>query len=195
MVYFADGGILVSMAKLEIITLGDPRLRKKCKPIKRFDKRLQQLAEDMVETMRASSGVGLAAPQVGINERLIVVEIPTEGFEDDPQAGKLFVVVNPEIIRARGEKVADDEGCLSIPGYIGEVERYPTATIKGFDVQGRPLRVKAFGYLARIFQHEIDHLDGVLFIDHISEPHKLRRLVQDPETGEWQEEPVVAALA
>ncbi len=195
MVYFADGGILVSMAKLEIITLGDPRLRKKCKPIKRFDKRLQQLAEDMVETMRATSGVGLAAPQVGINERLIVVEIPTEGFEDDPQAGKLFVVVNPEVIRARGEKVADDEGCLSIPGYIGEVERYPTATIKGFDVHGRPLRIKAFDYLARIFQHEIDHLDGVLFIDHISEPQKLRRLVQDPETGEWLEEPVVAALA
>ncbi|NOZ73104.1 MAG: peptide deformylase [Chloroflexi bacterium] len=183
------------MTKLNIITLGDPRLRKKSKPIRRFDARLKQFADDMVETMRAANGVGLAAPQVGVNERLIVIEMPVEEFEDDPQAGKLFVVVNPEIVRARGEKVAGDEGCLSIPGYIGEVERYPTATIKGFDVQGKPFRLKTYDYLARIFQHEIDHLDGVLFIDHIQDPDKLRRLVQDPESGEWFEEPVAAVLA
>ncbi|NOZ50959.1 MAG: peptide deformylase [Chloroflexi bacterium] len=183
------------MAKLTVITLGDPRLRKKCKSIKRFDQRLRQLVDNMVETMAAANGVGLAAPQVGINERLIVVQMPEEEFEDDPQAGKLFVIVNPKIVRARGEKVSEDEGCLSIPGYIGEVERYPTATIKGFDVEGRPLRIKAFDYLARIFQHEIDHLDGVLFIDHITEPEKLRRQVQDPETGEWVEEPLATALA
>ncbi len=183
------------MAMLEIITLGDPRLRQKCKPIRRFDKRLQQLAEDMIETMQAAQGVGLAAPQVGITERLIVVQMPEEGFEDDPQAGKLFVVVNPEIVRARGDLVADDEGCLSIPGYIGEVERYSMVTVQGFDVQGRRFRLKAYDYLARIFQHEIDHLNGVLFIDHIKEPEKLRRLEQDPETGEWVEKPVAAAMA
>ena len=94
------------------------------------------------------------------------------------------------IVRGRGEKEAGDEGCLSIPGYIGEVSRYPVVTIKGQDVQGKPLRVKVYDYLARIFQHEIDHLDGVLFIDHIDDPSKLRRLVHDPETDEIYEEPV-----
>ncbi len=178
------------MTVLNVVTLGDPHLRKKCKPIRRFNNRLKQLSEDMIETMRASQGVGLAAPQIGLNERLIIVEMPTEGFEDDPQAGELFAVVNPEIVRARGEKVAGDEGCLSIPGYIGEVERSPIATIKGFDVTGKPIRVKVFDYLARIFLHEIDHLDGVLFIDHIDDPQKLRRIVHDPETDEYYEEPV-----
>ena len=182
------------MPELEIITLGDPRLRKKSRSVRQFNKRLRQLADDMVETMRSANGVGLAAPQVGINERLIVVEMPTEGFEEDPQAGKLFVVVNPEIIRTRGEKVAGDEGCLSIPGYIGEVERYPVATIKGKDVNGKEFRVKTYDYLARIFQHEIDHLDGVLFIDYIDEPEKLRRIVYDEETEEYYEEPVSELL-
>ena len=178
------------MAVLDIVTLGDPRLRRKSKPIRKFNQTLRQLADDMVETMRSAHGVGLAAPQIGINERLIVVEMPTEGFEDDPQAGKLFAVVNPEIVRARGEKVLGDEGCLSIPGYIGEVERPSIATIKGFDVNGKPVRVKTFDYLARIFLHEIDHLDGVLFIDYIDDPEKLRRIVHDPETDEYYEEPV-----
>lgn len=183
------------MTELNIITLGDPRLRLKSKPIKRFDTRLAKFAADMVETMRAANGVGLAAPQVGVNQRLIVIEMPTEGFEDDPQAGKLFVVVNPEIVRLRGEKAPGDEGCLSIPGYIGEVERYPQATIKGFDVRGKPIRIKTYDFLARVFQHEIDHLDGVLFIDHIKDPEKLRRLEYDAEKEEWYEEPVVAMLA
>ncbi len=178
------------MAVLDIITLGDPRLRRKSAPVRRLDGRLARLAEDMVETMRDANGVGLAAPQVGINERLIVVEMPTEHFEDDPQAGKLFVVVNPEIVRARGEKEVGDEGCLSIPGYIGEVERVTQVTIKGADPKGNPVRVKAYDYLARIFLHEIDHLDGVLFLDHMDGPAKLRRLVRDPETDEVVEEPV-----
>lgn len=182
------------MAVLDIILLGDARLRKKSKSIRRFDGKLKQLAEDMVETMRHANGVGLAAPQVGINIRLIVVEMPEEGFEEDPNAGKLFVVANPEIVRLRGEKVAGDEGCLSIPGYIGEVERQPVATIKGQDLNGKPIRIKATGYLARIFQHEIDHLNGVLFIDHIDDPAKLRRIVYDAEADEYYEEPVAALV-
>jgi len=180
------------MALLEIITIGDPRLRKKSRPIRRFDKKLKQFAHDMVETMRSADGVGLAAPQVGVNERLIVVEMPEEGFEDDPQAGKLFVVINPEIIRTRGAKEPGDEGCLSIPGYIGEVMRYPMVTVKGQDTNGREIRIKAYDFLARIFQHEIDHLNGVLFIDYIQDPEKLRRIVHDPETDEWREEPAAA---
>ena len=177
------------MAMLEIIKIGDERLRKKSRPIRRFDEKLKKFAEDMVETMRAADGVGLAAPQVGVNERLIVVEVPEEGFEDDPQAGKLFVVINPEIGRAKGAKEPGDEGCLSIPGYIGEVMRYPMVTIKGKDINGKDIRIKAFDFLARAFQHEIDHLNGVLFIDHIQDPEKLRRIVHDEETDEWREEP------
>jgi len=182
------------MAKLDIVLLGDARLRRKSKPIRKFTPELRQLAADMVETMRASHGVGLAAPQIGRNERLIVVEMPEEGFEDDPQAGQLYMVANPEIVRARGEIVAGDEGCLSIPGYVGEVDRHPQVTIKGQDVDGKPIRVRAYDYLARIFLHEIDHLEGVLFIDHIQAPGKLRRLIHDPETDEWYEEPVTGSL-
>ena len=179
---------------LDIIKIGDARLRKRSKPIRRFDDKLKKFAEDMVETMRVADGVGLAAPQVGINERFIVVEMPEEGFEDDPQAGQLFVVVNPKIIRTRGQKEPGDEGCLSIPGYIGEVMRYPSITIKGQDLNGKEIRIKAFDFLARAFQHEIDHLDGVLFIDHIEDPEKLRRIVHDQETDEWYEEPVESLL-
>jgi len=178
------------MTVLDIIKLGDPRLRKKSVPVRRFDQRLSRLAADMVETMRQAQGVGLAAPQVGINERLIVVEMRKEDFEDDPQAGKLYVVVNPEIVRVRGDKILDDEGCLSIPGYVGEVERPQHVTIKGYDPDGRPLQIKAYDFLARIFLHEIDHLDGILFIDRITDISKLRRVVLDPQSNEIIEEPV-----
>ena len=177
------------MTMLDIIKIGDARLRKRSKPIRRFDDNLKKFAADMVETMRKADGVGLAAPQVGVNERFIVVEMPKEGFEDDPQAGQLFVLVNPEIVRARGKKEPGDEGCLSIPGYIGEVMRHTQITVKGQNLEGKEVRVKAFDFLARAFQHEIDHLDGVLFIDHIDDPEKLRRIVHDPETDEWYEEP------
>ncbi len=182
------------MSVLKIITIGDPRLRKKSRPIRQFGKDLEKFARDMVETMRHADGVGLAAPQVGVNERLIVVEMPEEGFEEDPQAGQLFVVVNPEIVRAKGQLEPGDEGCLSIPGYIGEVMRYPTVVVRGQDVRGKPLRIKAHGFLARIFQHEIDHLNGVLFIDHIQDPEKLRRIVKDQATDEYREEPAGALV-
>lgn len=178
------------MAKLDIVMLGDARLRKKSKTVKHFDNKLKQLVEDMAQTMREANGVGLAAPQIGINERLIVVEIPADEEEDDPEAGKLHVFVNPEIIRQRGETIIGDEGCLSIPGYVGEVSRPSQVTIRGQDVHGKPIRIKAYDYLARVFLHEIDHLDGVLFIDHIAEPAKLRRIIHDPETDEYFEEPV-----
>ncbi len=187
--------IFVRMTALDIIKLGDPRLRRKSVPLKRIDARARKLADDMVETMRQAHGVGLAAPQVGVSERLIVVEMPTEDFEDDPQAGKLYVVINPEIVRAKGDKVAGDEGCLSIPNYIGEVERPEQVTIQGLDPSGKPIRVKAYDFLARIFLHEIDHLNGVLFIDHITDLTKLRRLVRDPDTDEVHEEPVSAMPA
>ncbi|MGH2607213.1 MAG: peptide deformylase, partial [Anaerolineales bacterium] len=143
---------------------------------------------DMIETMRAAPGVGLAAPQVGVSQRLIVVEYseaPEEGEAagSAPSAGtrpvgtkpltpkppQLYVVVNPEIVRRSSETVEGSEGCLSIPGFYGEVERAEWVTVRGLNRRGDPFKLKVHGWLARIFQHEIDHLDGVLFIDRASQ--------------------------
>jgi peptide deformylase len=128
---------------------------------------LQKLIDDMVEAMRTAPGVGLAAPQVGVSQRVIVVEYREESQDGDspPKPPKLFAVVNPEIARHSTETVVANEACLSVPGYYGDVERFETVTIKGLNRHGRPFRLKAEGWLARIFQHEIDHLDGVLYID------------------------------
>ena len=154
-----------------IVTLPDPVLRRKARPVSSFDKDLQTLIDDMIETMREAPGVGLAAPQVGVSERLIVVEYaepPEEGDEQEEQEEvkpKLYVMVNPEIVKTSEEKVLGVEGCLSIPGLVGEVERFTTVQIKGLNRRGQPMKVKAEGWLARIFQHEIDHVNGVVFPD------------------------------
>ncbi|HEY5901173.1 MAG TPA: peptide deformylase [Anaerolineales bacterium] len=152
-----------------IITLPDPVLRRKARPISRFDGDLQALIDDMIETMREAPGVGLAAPQVNVSERLIVVEY---GEEEEDENGvvtekpkKLFVMLNPEIVKTSEETETGVEGCLSIPGIVGEVERFSQIQIKGLNRRGQPMKVKAEGWLARIFQHEIDHLNGVLFPD------------------------------
>ncbi len=151
------------MAIREIVTTPDPVLRRKAHKVTKFDKDLQTLIDDMVETMRAAPGVGLAAPQVGISERLIVVEYGDDEDEEAPK--RLFAVINPEIIEASEEKVEGIEGCLSIPRIQGEVERHKKVVIKGYNRQGKPVKIKASGWIARIFQHEIDHLEGVLFTD------------------------------
>src|SRR5512132_3192898 len=151
-----------------IVTLPDPVLRKKARPVSAFDKNLQALIDDMVETMRQAPGVGLAAPQVGVSERLIVVEYaepPEEGEEEKEVKPKLYVVANPEIVKTSDEKVLGVEGCLSIPGLVGEVERYSAVQVKGLNRRGQPMKIKADGWLARIFQHEIDHVNGVVFPD------------------------------
>lgn len=152
------------MTPREIVTLSDPVLRRKSRLVKRFDTELQTLIEDMIETLREAPGVGLAAPQVGVSDRLIVVEYPEDAeLEDAPK--KLFVVVNPEINEISAETEIAIEGCLSIPGLQGEVERSLAVTIKGQTRRGQPVKIKAKGWLARIFQHEIDHLNGVVFTD------------------------------
>jgi len=151
------------MAVKEIVTLPQSILRQKAHKVTSYGPDLQRLVEDMIETMRQAPGVGLAAPQVGESIRLIVVEYGDEADEDTPP--KLYVMTNPEITRASQETVLGTEGCLSIPGIQGEVERKEAVTVKGLNRQGRPMTVKAKGWLARIFQHEIDHLDGVLFVD------------------------------
>ncbi len=151
------------MAVRDIVTLPQAVLRQKAHKVTDFGPELQALVTDMVETMRQAPGVGLAAPQVDESIRLIVVEYGDD--EDEKVPPKLYVVANPEITRASPETVIGTEGCLSIPGIQGEVERNSVITVKGLNRQGRPMTVKAQGWLARIFQHEIDHLDGILFVD------------------------------
>ncbi len=147
----------------EIVTLPADVLRRKARPVKDFNQSLQSLIDDMVETMRAAPGVGLAAPQVGVSQRLIVVEFGDEQDEEVPP--KLYVLINPEITRKSEEVTMGTEGCLSIPGLVGDVERAASVTVKGRSRHGQPMKVKASGWLARIFQHEIDHVNGVLFPD------------------------------
>lgn len=148
----------------EIVTLPNKILRQKARKVTSFDAELQTLIDDMVDTMRAAPGVGLAAPQVDVPLRVIVVE-----FSDDPDdeetPPKLYTLVNPEIARASAEEELGTEGCLSIPGIVGDVERPLTVTVKGLNRRGQSVKIKAGGWLARIFQHEVDHLNGVLFVD------------------------------
>lgn len=156
------------MTTRTIVTLPDPVLRRKARPVTSFDKDLQTLIDDMIDTMRAAPGVGLAAPQVGISERVIVVEYadpPEEGEEEKEVKPKLYVMINPEIAKSSGETVLGVEGCLSIPSLVGEVERFASLQVKGLNRRGQPMKVKAEGWLARIFQHEIDHINGVVFSD------------------------------
>lgn len=157
------------MSLRKIVTLPDPVLRRKARPVTKFDQDLQALIDDMIDTMREAPGVGLAAPQVGISDRLIVVEYADPPEEEDEETKevkpKLFVVVNPEIVKTSSETVVGIEGCLSIPSLVGEVERYEKVQVKGLNRRGQPMKIKAEGWLARIFQHEIDHVDGVLYPD------------------------------
>ncbi len=153
------------MALREIITVPDAVLRRKARKVTEFNKDLQVLIDDMVETMRDAPGVGLAAPQIGLSQRLIVVEFNENSDEDEDAPKKLFVLANPEIVKASEETVNGIEGCLSVPGLIGEVERSVQIVVRGQNRHGQPVRIKAKDWLARIFQHEIDHLEGVLFTD------------------------------
>jgi peptide deformylase len=176
------------MATREIITIGHPTLRQKAHKVTRFGPELKQLIDDMAETMRAAPGVGLAAPQVNVSERVIVVELPADEEEGTP--AEFYAFVNPEIVKTSHEVEDSEEGCLSIPGYVGEVPRHTMVVVRGLDARGKPQRVRARDYLARIFQHEIDHLDGVLFIDRVEDPSKIRKLAPEevaeptPETAE-----------
>ncbi len=151
------------MALREIVTIPDPVLRRKARKVTEFDGDLQKLIDDMVETLRVAPGVGLAAPQVAVSSRVIVVEFGDE--EDETVEPKLYAVVNPEIIKPSEEMVNGVEGCLSVPNLVGDVDRHGSIVVKGQNRHGKPMKIKASGWLARIFQHEIDHLEGVLFTD------------------------------
>jgi peptide deformylase len=151
------------MALLPILTAPDPRLKKKSKPVEAVDDELRQLMDDMLATMYDAPGIGLAAPQVGVLKRLVVLDIDRE----DVKTGPLFLV-NPEIIEASDEDVTYEEGCLSVPEHYSEVARPAKVRVRYLDRDGKPQEMACEGLLATCVQHEIDHLDGVLFIDHIS---------------------------
>jgi peptide deformylase len=150
-----------------LVILPDPVLRQVSKPVERFDGALRTLAADMIETMHDAPGIGLAAIQIGEPLRMLVVDLAKE---KEPPAPRLFV--NPQIVRSADERSVYEEGCLSIPDYYAEVERPAAVTVSFLDGEGRPQTVEADGLLATVLQHEIDHLNGVMFIDHIS---KLKR--------------------
>ncbi|MBX5160906.1 peptide deformylase [Rhizobium sp. NZLR1b] len=146
-----------------LIILPDPVLRQISKPIERVDADLQRLADDMLETMYDAPGIGLAAVQIGVPRRMLVIDIAREGEDKQPQ-----VFINPEIVTSSDERSVYEEGCLSIPDYYAEVERPAVVSVKYLDRNGKEQTVEADGLLATCLQHEIDHLNGVLFIDYIS---------------------------
>ncbi len=161
------------MAKIDVVKLPNPILRQKVRPLTRFDAEIQTLIENMIDTMRESNGVGLAGPQVNFPYRLAVIEsLPKkdEAGNEIENSRELFVVANPEIIWVSREMADGIEGCLSIPGYLGEVERHEAIRVRCQDRNGRKIRLRLDGWTARIFQHEIDHLNGVLYIDKLTAP-------------------------
>jgi peptide deformylase len=158
------------MAVIPIRVLPDPMLRQKSKRVRIIDSSIQKLINDMIETMHAVPGrVGLAAPQVGVSLRVFVIGIP--GEED-------IALINPEVVRKTGQRLVE-EGCLSIPGYVGQIRRAVSVKVKGHDQNGKEIRIKAKELLAQALEHEIDHLNGVLYIDYLESMDKLYKI--EPE--------------
>lgn len=155
------------MALRDILILPDKRLRKVSEPVKKIDAGIRKLTEDMLETMYGAPGIGLAAIQVGTPKRVITMDLAKKEEPRNP-----LVFVNPEVVWASDEKATYEEGCLSIPEYYGDVERPAQVRVKYLDLEGKPKEIEANGLLATCLQHEIDHLNGILFIDHLS---KLKR--------------------
>ena len=169
------------MTNLEILTPWEENgesLRRPTKRVRTFDARLHQTLENMIETMREGQGVGLAAPQVGLDQRIFVIEYP-EDSERPEETMQRYEMINPEIVKAKGSEVGQ-EGCLSLPGLAADVDRATYVLVKAQDRDGKAQRIKAHDWLARIFQHEIDHLDGVLMVDRAEQVYK----VVENEEGE-----------
>lgn len=162
------------MAVLPMVAYPEAVLRQKAKRVTNIDGSITRLIDDMVETMHEVGGVGLAAPQVGVPLRVAVIELPDE---------ETIVLVNPKIVKRSGERQVE-EGCLSVPGYRGEIRRSDKVIAKGLDRHGREVRIKGEGLLAQALEHEIDHLDGTLYIDHLESIDQLYPLEPDTETPE-----------
>ena len=168
------------MAVLEIVEVGGAKSEILAQPATRvrdFGPKLHQLLDRMLETMREAPGVGLAAPQVGVDLRAAVIEYP-EDEEDPENTMRVYELINPEIIRSKGSEVGQ-EGCLSIPGVVADVERATYLLVRAQDRNGREYRIKVYDWLARVFQHEIDHLHGVLMTDKSTQLYKLVKKEDD----------------
>ena len=163
------------MAVLPIRIAPDPVLRQKAKRVRNIDASIHKLIKDMLETMHDAPGVGLAAPQVGVPLRVIVIGIPEQ--ED-------FALINPEVVKTKGERLVS-EGCLSIPGYVGKLKRAESVTVKGRDPSGKEVRIKAEELLAQALEHEIDHVNGILYTDRLESEDDLKKIEpQDVEEAE-----------
>ena len=159
------------MTIIPIRVLPDPILRQKAKRVRTIDSSIQKLINNMTETMHTAPGVGLAAPQVGVPLRVIVIGIPEE---------ERIAIINPQLVRRKGERPVS-EGCLSVPGYFGEIKRAESVVVKGLDTNGREIRIKAEGLLAQALEHEIDHINGVLYIDRLESTDKLYKIEDEEE--------------
>ncbi|AKL98053.1 peptide deformylase [Endomicrobium proavitum] len=168
------------MAKLEIKKYGDGVLRKKNEPVSKITDKVKQLALDMLETMYAAPGVGLAAPQVGVSLRICVIDV-------NPDKNNPIVMINPEVTKGEN-KISAEEGCLSFPGLYEEVKRFKKVNAQFTDINGKPQEIKADGFLAKAIQHEIDHLDGKLFIDYLPEWKRKsveKEIKRRKKSGNW----------
>jgi peptide deformylase len=167
-----------------ILTYPDPELKKKSAPVTIINEKITELVRDMAETMYDAPGVGLAAPQIGVHQRVIVIDISPKSEKPD-----LIVAINPEIIHSEGNSY-EEEGCLSVPQYGASVKRHASVVVKALNLEGEEIIYRAEGLLAIAFQHEIDHLDGVLFVDHLSPlkkdifKKKYRQIVEQSRVGE-----------
>jgi peptide deformylase len=186
------------MAVKEILTSEHPVLRQKAKKVKRVDASTQKLIDDMLDSMHEARGLGLAAPQIGVSMRVLVIEMPDDEDDTDETvealphnkrkveySGEQYVLINPEIVKMDGEQFGE-EGCLSIPGFVGMVRRAEKVTVKALDRKGKEVKIKGEGLLARALQHEVDHLDGVLYTDRLEKPEDLYRLTEDGRVPAFQ---------
>lgn len=184
------------MAVKEILTSEHRVLRQKAKKIKRVDASTQKLIDDMFDSMREARGLGLAANQIGVALRVLVIALSADDTDDSVEAlprekrrvsysGEQYVLINPELVKAAGEQFGE-EGCLSIPGYVGLVRRALNVTVKGLNRKGKEVKIKGEGLLARALQHEIDHLDGVLFTDRLEKPEHLFRITEEGHVPAFQ---------
>lgn len=175
------------MAILDVVKIGsdaESLLRKPARPVRRFDPALHTMLDNMLETMREEHGVGLAGPQIGVSQSVAVIEYPDD--EDDPESTmQVYEFINPKIIKKRGSEVGQ-EGCLSIPGLVADVKRSKQITVRAQDRNGKEFRLKAFGFLARAIQHEVDHLDGKMMLE---KAEQIYRLVEN-EDGEIEAVPL-----
>ena len=172
------------MAVLPILEFPHPLLRQRARRVRKIDKSILRLAEDMVDTMQAHNGVGLAANQVGVLKRVIVIQLPEE---EEPR-----VYINPEILHREGEREVE-EGCLSIPGYRGLIKRAVWVRVQALDRKARVIKLKADGLLAQALEHEVDHLNGILYIDHLESHEKLVKLEEESPEPEGTESPAKAS--